>query len=204
MQKINSLLLLGPTGAGKTPLGRELERRGFLNKRVLHFDFGENLRKVASGLLPFAEEEIILVQNILREGRLLKEEEFYLAEKALETFLTINHYQAEDLLVLNGLPRNLTQAKQVESLLEINYIVYLKIDLPTLKLRLSLDPAGDRRGREDDREELIAYKLSWFNKETLPLLAYYQEKKKPIFTVEVFEKDTEIDLYTKLCQCLED
>ncbi|MEE8450650.1 MAG: hypothetical protein V3R99_02015 [Thermoguttaceae bacterium] len=39
-------LLLGPTGAGKTPLGRLIEQRGLWGVRCLHFDFGDNLREV--------------------------------------------------------------------------------------------------------------------------------------------------------------
>ena len=43
-----ALLLLGPTGSGKTPLGDEIERRGLYGRRCLHFDFGASLRAAAS------------------------------------------------------------------------------------------------------------------------------------------------------------
>lgn len=39
-----AMVLLGPTGSGKTPLGHVFAARGFLNRRCAHFDFGENLR----------------------------------------------------------------------------------------------------------------------------------------------------------------
>jgi len=41
-----AVLLLGPTGAGKTPLGEMIEARGLWGMSCLHFDFGANLRAV--------------------------------------------------------------------------------------------------------------------------------------------------------------
>ncbi|MFN3568536.1 MAG: adenylate kinase family protein [Caldimicrobium sp.] len=201
-EKIKALLLLGPTGAGKTPLGEELEKRSFLNRKAHHFDFGALLRKIASGEIPFLTEEKFLIQTILKEGRLLKEEEFYLAEKILLYYLAYKKYQPEDWLVLNGLPRNLYQAKQLERLANIRYVVHLNIDFSTLKLRLRFDPAGDRKEREDDIEELVEYKLTWFKKETFPLLDYYQQRAR-IINLPVKERDSGEDLFIKLSQMLE-
>ncbi|MFN4131625.1 MAG: nucleoside monophosphate kinase [Caldimicrobium sp.] len=196
--KIKAILLLGPTGAGKTPLGMEIEKRGFLNKKALHFDFGENLRKVASGELSFPKDDRLLVQSILKEGRLLKEEEFYLAERVLFSFLTNKNYTPHCWLVLNGLPRNLFQASKLENFAEIKYVIFLKTSPTILKFRLSFDPAGDRKGRSDDLEKLVEYKLKWFYRETLPLLDYYKEKSSLIH-LEVQKSDTGEDLYKKLC-----
>ncbi|HPP52686.1 MAG TPA: nucleoside monophosphate kinase, partial [Thermoguttaceae bacterium] len=43
------LLLLGPTGSGKTPLGELLAQQGVWGRRCVHFDFGAQLRRIASG-----------------------------------------------------------------------------------------------------------------------------------------------------------
>jgi hypothetical protein len=43
-----ALLLLGPTGAGKTPLGDWLEAHGLWGRPCHHFDFGANLRAVVA------------------------------------------------------------------------------------------------------------------------------------------------------------
>jgi adenylate kinase family enzyme len=43
-----AILLLGPTGSGKTPLGQVLERRGLWGHRCSHFDFGDNLREIVA------------------------------------------------------------------------------------------------------------------------------------------------------------
>ena len=44
-----AILLLGPTGSGKSPLGDELEANGLNGRRCLHFDFGRRLRRAAEG-----------------------------------------------------------------------------------------------------------------------------------------------------------
>jgi hypothetical protein len=46
------MLLIGPTGVGKTPFGSCLEKNGFRGRRCLHFDFGHELRTVAQQEVP--------------------------------------------------------------------------------------------------------------------------------------------------------
>ncbi len=195
-----SLLLIGPTGAGKSPLGWEIEKRGLSGKRVHHFDFGANLRRVAQEDLPFPDKERALVREILSEGRLLKPEEFFLAEKLLNTFLNLRGFTSGDFLLLNGLPRNLYQAEKLSHRVELKGIFYLKIDEKTLLLRLKRDPAGDRYGREDDLEELVSKKLKWFRSENLPLLEYYASRGIKIWEISVNESDTGLTLYQKLLE----
>ena len=43
-----AVLLLGPTGAGKSPLGDWLEARGLWGRPCHHFDFGANLRAIVA------------------------------------------------------------------------------------------------------------------------------------------------------------
>lgn len=197
---IKSLLLLGPTGAGKSPLGWELEKKGFLGRRVHHFDFGEHLRSVAKNEIPFPEKDRELIKIILKEGRLLKPEEFYLAEKVLKAFLIDRQFKEEDLLLLNGLPRNLYQAERLSPIIEMQGVIYLKIDEKTLFIRLKNDPGKDRKDREDDLEDLVVKKLRWFKEENLPLLEYYASKGVKIVEIEVSEEDTGESLYEKLCK----
>lgn len=198
MPFLPSLLLIGPTGAGKSPLGGEMEKQGLSGKRVHHFDFGANLRGVAQEDLPFPEKERALIKEILSEGRLLKPEEFFLAEKLLNTFLSLRDFKKGDFLLLNGLPRNLYQAERLSALIDLKRLIYLRIDEKTLLLRLKRDPAGDRYGREDDLEELVSKKLKWFRSENLPLLEYYASRGIKILEISVNESDTGFTLYQKL------
>ena len=47
MPPSDAILLLGPTAAGKTPLGQLFADRGLWGRPCVHFDFGENLRRIA-------------------------------------------------------------------------------------------------------------------------------------------------------------
>lgn len=41
---VDVVLLVGPTGSGKSPPGDLLAKRGFLGRRAHHLDFGSALR----------------------------------------------------------------------------------------------------------------------------------------------------------------
>lgn len=198
MNGIEAILLVGPTGSGKTPLGSEIEKRGLFGKRAHHFDFGSNLRAVANFQLPLPERDINLIRKILYEGRLLKPEEFYLAESILKAFLHSRDFSPEDILILNGLPRNQFQAEKLTEKVYFKGIIHLSIEISVLKERLTIDPAGDRKGRTDDSEEYLVKKLEWFQRETLPMLQYFQSKGTEILELRVEKTDTGSSLYDKL------
>jgi adenylate kinase family enzyme len=58
-----AMLLIGPTGAGKTPLGKYLERHGLNGRRCRHFDFGANLRSIISATETFTPLEVSIGMN---------------------------------------------------------------------------------------------------------------------------------------------
>ena len=75
MVGVPAALLVGPTGAGKTPFGEFTEQHGFCGRPCKHFDFGERLRAVVAsddglGLSP---TEIRTVRNVLEAGALLED-----------------------------------------------------------------------------------------------------------------------------------
>ena len=118
-----AIILLGPTGSGKTPLGETLAARGLIelevpdgdvsepslgetgpgcpqsvghtprrtgSRRCEHFDFGQNLRDVAT--CPEADQavsasDLDLVRRVLASGALLEDSDFPLAERLLKSFL---------------------------------------------------------------------------------------------------------------------
>lgn len=87
--RLPALLLLGPTGSGKTPLGRVLEARGLAGRRCLHFDFGENLRQVVAQHKPdslVSTTDIAFLRRVLETGALLEDDQFPLAARILRSF----------------------------------------------------------------------------------------------------------------------
>ncbi|WP_456431470.1 nucleoside monophosphate kinase [Thermosulfuriphilus sp.] len=175
-----ALLLLGPTGAGKSPLGDLLAQRGLGGRACHHFDFGEQLRQIASGGQGFSPKERAFVQEVLFEGRLLEDKDWPLAAKILATFLKMVGFGPRDLLVLNGLPRHRGQAEAMEALVKVRTICLLEADFEVVKVRISNNVGGDRHGRCDDQEALVRRKYQTYLSRTRPLVDYYNGRTKLI------------------------
>jgi len=181
---MEAILLLGPTGSGKTPLGDALQERGLGRRRCLHLDFGANLRGVAEkGLLPsthqppgrLSQADVAVIAESLRTGALLENETFHIAQNLLVSFTEQHGLGPDDLLVLNGLPRHVGQARGVDAHVTVVRVVYLECTSEAVEGRLRLDTGGDRVGRVDDDAALVRAKLATFRQRTLPLLRHYEE-----------------------------
>lgn len=198
--RYNSLLLLGPTGSGKTPLGRFFERHGLEGRTCFHFDFGENLRRVAAGGHPhISETDRRFLENVLLRGVLLENETFYLAEAVLTAFIEERRVGTGDLLVLNGLPRHVDQARDMDRLVNIQTVVHLMCTPEGVCRRIAANTGKDRAGRIDDTPEEIERKLVIFNHRTLPLIDYYQGKGAKICAVEATADATPADMAGRIC-----
>ncbi len=172
-----AILIIGPTGSGKSPLGDHLEAEGINSRPCHHFDFGDNLRAAARGELPgFSPKELAFLHDVLEKGALLEDETFYIAEKILTSFCTIRQIGAEDLLILNGLPRHAGQATNMAKLVSIGTVIRLDCTPEIVCERLQSNTGGDRTERDDDDLDLVRQKLATFQKRTRPLLDYYRER----------------------------
>ena len=184
----SALLLLGPTGSGKTPLGDYLEKRGLWGRRCFHFDFGANLRRAAgeeAGSSALTEGELKIVHESLATGALLENENFPIAEKILRRFAEARGAGEGDLLALNGLPRHVGQAEDVDGIVDMRAVVVLACDAETARERIRANAGGDREGRADDSPEAVAKKLGIFEERTRPLLDHYRAKRVRVITVPV-------------------
>ena len=163
MSKNQAILLLGPTGSGKTPLGIYLEQKSMLGKRCFHFDFGNELRNIVEGnVIPseFTRGDIDYIKEVLKTGALLENETFYIAEKILSSFITGNSITDNDLIILNGLPRHIDQAKDVDTTVEIKMVLYLECSPETVRERIRLNSGRDRSARIDEKE---TWYFCWIN-----------------------------------------
>lgn len=190
---VNALLLLGPTGAGKSPLGDAIERRGLLGRRVHHLDFGAELRTVTSGRQEagmYNGDEIEFVKGVLERGLLLENEHFVLAEKIIRLFLVRRGFTGGDVLVLNGIPRHAGQARDVERIADVQGLVVLDCSADAVACRLRNNVGGDRTERSDDGWELVQKKLQIFRERTAPLIAHYEARGSRLYRLEIADSTT--------------
>lgn len=192
IMKIDAVLLIGPTGAGKSPLGDHIEACGLNGARCLHFDFGHQLRTIAEAELPpleFTHREHLFIRDVLEKALLLEQEHFPVAEKIIRSFLRRKEYRQGDFVILNGLPRHVGQAADMESIATVRHIVVLGCTAGVVHARIRGNTGGDRTGRDDDDLALIEKKLRIFNERTSPLVSHYENKGAAIVRVEVTADD---------------
>jgi len=198
-ERPHAILLIGPTGSGKTPLGEMLALRGLRGRRCFHFDFGETHPAAAEGTVSgLTPDDVAFIQRVLHEGALLERETFHIAVHLLSAFIQENHVGPADWIILNGLPRHVGQARDVEEVVTVRQVIVLTCSAETVHARIRSNAGGDRAEREDDAAERVANKLEIFRDRTLPLIKYYRSCKRPIERVAVGVQDTASDTYSAL------
>jgi adenylate kinase len=185
-----NLVVLGKQGAGKGTQSQGLcDRYG-----LAHISTGDILRAAVAAGTPLGQE----VKSILDAGKLVSDD---LVNKLVEDRL-----QAPDTergAVLDGFPRNIDQAQALERLLGpggIKLCFYIDVPNELVIQRLSSRRVcqecgtvykdtdisaisgtcekcgGDVVQRSDDKPEAIAQRLATFERETFPLLSFYEAR----------------------------
>ena len=177
--KPNAILLLGPTGAGKTPLGETAQMLGLDGKPCRHFDFGSHLRSMRQHPPDHVSAEARkIIHEVLEQSRLLEPHEDFVACEILEQWL--QNLPAEAIIILNGLPRTIAQATKLEKLLHVRLVVQLTADDDTILARIRQNSGGDRTHREDDDTAAVTKRLAAYRERTMPLVKHYQLQGVPI------------------------
>ncbi len=192
-----ALLLLGPTGSGKTPLGRRLEERGLAGRRCLHFDFGAELRAAAESperIPGLTSDELRTVRRSLETGALLEDRDFPIAVKILDAFEDRMAVGRGDILVLNGLPRHAGQARMLETRVRVRAVAVIEASAETILERIRLDTGGDRGERADDRLDSVRRRLETYRERTLPLVGFYEARGAAIVRVSADIRTTAEDM----------
>ncbi|MBN1675311.1 MAG: nucleoside monophosphate kinase [Kiritimatiellae bacterium] len=205
MQVHSAILLLGPTGSGKTPLGEALEARGLCGRRCFHFDFGAQLRRAAAHEAEPAgltAADVAFIRDVLDSGALLEKETFHIAETILRAFVDARRVAPADLIVLNGLPRHVGQAADVARLVRVERVVRLACDAETVRARIRTNAGGDRTQRTDDDPGRVAAKLATYERRTIPLIEYYVGLGVPVDTISIGPTTTARDVVGVLEQAL--
>lgn len=203
---VEAILIIGHSNSGKSPLGEKIQELASNHKRKYHhLDFGDHLRKINNRKLDigFDEKDLEYLSSVMR-GQLLDDEHFYIARLILEWFLAANNFDPSiDILVLNGMPRHIGQAKSLDQMgVEVTKVIWLDCPIETAYKRKMLAEKGvgheDRSARGDSAPEVFWRKLGSFEGETSLLLDYYRMVGRKIVTVRVTIDQDPDSAYNKI------
>ena len=188
-----NIILFGPPGAGKGTQADNLVK----DYNLFKVSTGDLLRKEIK-----KETSIGLkIKSPLDQGSLVSD---LLITNLLEKVISNKTYSNR--MIFDGYPRNLNQVKNLENLLKeydqkISCILSLKVDLNIIIKRILgrkvcskcgnvfndfFNPANSNnhrcdskflQKRPDDSENVIKNRFATYEKETLPILNYYKNKK---------------------------
>ncbi len=189
------IVLLGAPGSGKGTQGKKLAGK----YGIPQISTGDLLRAAVAANTPLGQR----AKAAMEAGQLVSDEIVMglIRERLGEP-------DTEPGFILDGFPRNLTQAEALDRMLEeldkpLQAALHIDVDFDTLMQRLTgrrtcescgqmyniytsppkIDGVCDQCGgrliqRADDNEETIRKRLEVYRSQTMPLIAYYREQGK--------------------------
>ena len=167
--KYRSILLFGAPGAGKGTQGKVL---GVI-PNFLHCACGDVFRD----LRPDSPLGKIFIKYSSRGQLVPDETTIDLWKQNIENMTKSGRFHPDqDTLVLDGIPRNVHQAKILKHTLKIVAVFYLKSD-DEKKLIARIQRRAIKENRLDDANlSVIRERLKVYEKETVPVLKFYGRK----------------------------
>ena len=165
-KKFRSVLLFGPPGVGKGTQGAILGSvPGFF-----HLSVGDVFRSIDIG-----SEDGREVYKYSSQGQLVPDElTVKIWTKALHAYEALSRYKPhEDILILDGIPRNVAQTKLVEDHLEILQVIHLCCsDEEEMIHRMRRRAIRENRA-DDANEDVIRNRFEVFRESSAPVLDCY-------------------------------
>jgi adenylate kinase len=167
--KYHTYLLFGAPGSGKGTQGRSL---GSI-PRFFHCACGDVFRtldtrtKVGRAFLEYSSKGQLVPDEITVE----------LWRAHIDAAVEAHEFKPDiDVLVLDGIPRNVGQAKIMDEVIDVQKVFHLSCpDRAQLFTRLKKRALKDNR-LDDANEEVIHRRLQTYEKESKPVLEYYRDR----------------------------
>jgi adenylate kinase len=172
---IDSILLLGTTGVGKSHFGDMIAQYGLFGRPYYHLDFGSELRSAVADnrrSWKYTAVEITTIHSVIDRGLLLENEHFALAQKIISLFLIRKGFSKYNVLVQNGIPRHEGQAQDIAKIARVHSLVILECSAVDVYCCIRENVGRDRMGRVDDHREMIEKKFVIFHERTALLINY--------------------------------
>ncbi len=167
--RYNTFILFGAPGSGKGTQGKTL---GTI-PRFYHCACGDVFRsidtrtKVGKGFLEYSSKGQLVPDEITVE----------LWREAIEAAVDAHKFKPDiDTLVLDGIPRNVGQAKIMEEMIDVKKVFHLSCpNRETLFTRLKKRALKDNR-LDDANEQVIQRRLDTYETESKPVLSHYPKE----------------------------
>lgn len=167
--RYKTYLLFGAPGSGKGTQGKTL---GTI-PRFFHCACGDVFRSidtrtpVGKAFLDYSSKGQLVPDEVTVE----------LWKEAIDAAVDAHKFKPDiDTLVLDGIPRNVSQAKIMQKLIEVEKVFHLSCpDRDTLFSRLKKRALKDNR-LDDANEEVIRRRLALYDSDSKPVLAFYEKE----------------------------
>jgi adenylate kinase len=168
--KYHTYILFGAPGSGKGTQGRTL---GSI-PRFFHCPCGDVFRsidtrtKVGLAFLEYSSKGQLVPDDITVE----------LWKAAIDAAVETHKFKPDiDILVLDGIPRNVGQARIMDELIDVKKVFHLSCpNRDELFSRLKKRALKDNR-LDDANEEVIKRRLATYETESKPVLGYYGQER---------------------------
>ena len=160
-----NIVIFGPPGAGKGTQSNYIAKKFKLHQ----LSTGNLLRKEIKDQTKLGNE----ISSIINSGNLVSDQ---IVSDLIEKYISNPIYKSR--LIFDGYPRNLNQAKNLNSLLtkcdqKIDIVLKLSVSLKTIKKRISERKNLEKRA--DDNEAIAVKRYQMYEKNIDPILGFYKE-----------------------------
>ena len=160
-----NIVIFGPPGAGKGTQSNIIVEK--FNYHQL--STGELLRNEIQNKTKLGKE----ISSIIKDGNLVSDK---IVGDLIEKYLSNKIYKNR--LIFDGYPRNLTQAKNLDLLLnkydqKINIVLKLNVGLETIKKRIL--ERKDLENRIDDNEQIAIKRFINYENNIKPVVDFYKQ-----------------------------
>ena len=173
MSRFKTFLVFGPNGIGK---GTNAKAAGAL-PGYLHFSTGDMFRALVARVKDGTASELEKrIDRTMKSGGLVDDETTVkLARENLESAVSRGSFNpATDYLLLDGLPRNVEQAKMIEPFIDLCGVLHVTADREVAVARIT--GRAQKEGRKDDQDaEAVGRRLDIFFDNAARILACYDK-----------------------------
>ena len=165
-----NVILFGAPGAGKGT------QANFLIKEfnLIQISTGDMLRDAVKRKTELGKQ----VESIMSNGELVSDDIIFslISER-------LNNKDKKNGFIFDGFPRNLTQAKKLDEIIDnmniyLDFVFHIDVEEGILKNRIENRARQEKITRQDDTTTILIERLKVYNRDTKPVLNYYSNQNK--------------------------